>query len=173
MYAKRLGEVLPHRAIDVLRGIEGARAKMMYRLLAEQYGIEWHGRNFDRTNPSQDDLPNQAINHAAATVQAAAALAVQSVGALPQLGFIHEDSGQSFVLDIADLFRDQITLPIAFSVAKKPIEGNDQTIDRQIRRQASQMFRQKSVIPAMITAIKDLLQLEDKHGNDNYCGKQR
>lgn len=173
MYAKRLGEILPHRTLDVLRGIEGGRAKMMYKLLAQQYGVEWHGRHFDRADPSRDDLPNQAINHAAAAVQAAAALAVQSVGALPQLGFIHEDSGQSFVLDIADLFRDQITLPIAFSVAKNASEGNEQTIDRQVRRQASLIFRQKSVISSMITAVKSTLQLEDDHDHDDHRGDER
>ncbi len=172
MYAKRLGEILPHRDLHVLRGIEGARAKAMYRLLADQYGVPWHGRRFDRANPVGNDLPNQAINHAAAAVQAAASLAVQAVGALPQLGFIHEDSGQSFVLDIADLFRDQITLPIAFSAAKHAQSGIDQPHDRLVRRLAAQTFRQKSVIPSMIDAIKSMLQLGDESGNDRDRGDQ-
>ena len=119
MYALRLGEVLPHRDLDTLRGIEGSRVKVTYRLMAQRYGIEWKGRHYDRANPNATDIPNQAINHAATAVQAAAAIAVQAVAAIPQLGFIHEDSGQSFVLDIADLFRDTITLQIAFTVAKK------------------------------------------------------
>ena len=41
MYAWRLGEVLPHRDINVLRGIEGARMKQSYRLIAQQIGIDW------------------------------------------------------------------------------------------------------------------------------------
>ena len=61
-------------------------------------------------NPLAADIPNQALNHAATAVQAAAAIAVQSLAALPQLGFINEDSGQSFVLDIADLFREAVLL---------------------------------------------------------------
>ncbi len=167
MYARRLGEILPHRNLDVLRGIEGARAKKTYQLLAQQYGVEWQGRRFDRTDPSRNDLPNNAINHASVTVQAAAALAVQAVGALPQLGFIHEDSGQSFVLDIADLFRDQITLPVAFSVAKDTLSGADEPIDRQVRRLAARIFRQRSVIASMIDTIKDMLQLGDHDANDS------
>jgi CRISPR-associated protein Cas1 len=95
MYALRLGEVLPHRDLDTLRGIEGARVKTTYRLMAQQYGIEWRGRHYDRSNPESADIPNRAINHAATAVQAAAAIAVQAVAAIPQLGFIHEDSGQS------------------------------------------------------------------------------
>lgn len=106
MYALRLGEVMPHRDLDTLRGIEGARVKATYRLMAQKYGIDWEGRHYDRANPNATDTPNQAINHAATPVQAAAAIAVQAVAALPPLGFIHENSGQSFVLEIADLFHE-------------------------------------------------------------------
>lgn len=117
MYAWRLGEVLPHRDIAVLRGIEGARVKEMYRLTAERIGIRWNGRRYDRQDPLAADLPNQALNHAASAVEAAAAIAVAATAAIPQLGFIHEDSGQSFILDIADLFRDGLTVPCAFKAA--------------------------------------------------------
>lgn len=160
MYALRLGEVLPHRDLDTLRGIEGSRVKVTYQLMAQRYGIEWKGRRYDRNNPNAADIPNQAINHAATAVQAAAAIAVQAVAAIPQLGFIHEDSGQAFVLDIADLFRDTITLQIAFTVAKKA-EADSQTIDRLVRREAATLFRKQSVIPAMIDKIKQVIRLEE------------
>jgi len=160
MYALRLGEVLPHRDLDTLRGIEGSRVKVTYQLMAQRYGIEWKGRRYDRNNPNAADIPNQAINHAATAVQAAAAIAVQAVAAIPQLGFIHEDSGQAFVLDIADLFRDTITLQIAFTVAKKA-ETDSQTIDRLVRREAATVFRKQAVIPAMIDKIKQVIRLEE------------
>lgn len=162
MYALRLGEVLPHRDLDTLRGIEGSRVKATYQLMAQRYGIEWKGRRYDRANPNAADIPNQAINHAATAVQAAAAIAVQAVAAIPQLGFIHEDSGQSFVLDIADLFRDSITLQIAFNVAKKA-ETDNQTVDRLVRREAATVFRKQSVIPAMIDRIKQVIRMEETH----------
>ena len=160
MYALRLGEVLPHRELDTLRGIEGSRVKNIYRLMAERYGIEWKGRHYDRANPNATDLPNQAINHAATAVQAAAAIAVQSLAALPPLGFIHEDSGQSFVLDIADLFRDTVTLQVAFTAAKRA-ENNSDTIDRLVRREASTVFRKQQVINAMIDRIKQVLRMDE------------
>lgn len=167
MYALRLGEVLPHRDLNTLRGIEGARVKTMYRLTAEKYGIEWHGRRYDRQNPNATDLPNQAINHAATAVQGAAAIAVQSLAAIPQLGFIHEDSGQSFVLDIADLYRDSVTLSIAFSAAKKA-EVDNATIDRIVRREAAAVFRKQRIIPSMIDSIKTVLKMEDVDGTDRH-----
>ncbi|MEY6432167.1 type I-E CRISPR-associated endonuclease Cas1e [Thioalkalicoccus limnaeus] len=160
MYALRLGEVLPHRDLDTLRGIEGSRVKATYQLMAQRYGIEWKGRRYDRANPNAADIPNQAINHAATAVQAAAAIAVQAVAAIPQLGFIHEDSGQSFILDIADLFRDNITLQIAFTVAKKA-ETDSQSVDRLVRREAATVFRQQGVIPAMIDRIKQVIRMEE------------
>lgn len=164
MYALRLGEVLPHRDLDTLRGIEGSRVKTIYRLMADKHGVEWDGRHYDRNNPDATDIPNQAINHAATAVQAAAAIAVQSLAAVPQLGFIHEDSGQAFVLDIADLFRDTVTLNIAFTAAKKAIDGDQATIDRLVRREASIVFRKQSVIPAMIDKIKQVLRTEETNG---------
>ncbi len=164
MYALRLGEVLPHRDLDTLRGIEGSRVKVIYRLMAEKYGIPWEGRHYDRNRPDTTDIPNQAINHAATAVQGAAAIAVQSLAAIPQLGFIHEDSGQAFVLDIADLFRDTITLQIAFSVVKKVMSGDDTSIDRLVRREASTVFRKQDVIARMIDKIKQVLRTEESDG---------
>lgn len=164
MYALRLGEVLPHRDLDTLRGIEGSRVKSIYRLMADKHGIEWHGRHYDRENPLAADIPNQALNHAATAVQAAAAIAVQSLAALPPLGFIHEDSGQSFVLDIADLFRDTVTLQIAFTAARQVARGNGESIDRLVRREAAQVFRKQQVIAAMIDRIKQVLRLEEADG---------
>jgi CRISPR-associated protein Cas1 len=148
--------VLPHREIAVLRGIEGARVKELYRLTAQRFGVPWHGRRYDRGNPAGDDLPNQAINHAATALEAAAAIAVMATATVPQLGFIHEDSGQSFVLDVADLFRDAVTLPIAFQAAARAAKEPDQTIDRLVRRIAGQKLRRDQVIPAMIDRIKEL-----------------
>ena len=160
MYALRLGDVLPHRDLDTLRGIEGSRVKNIYRLMADKHGIEWKGRIYDRANPEATDVPNQAINHAATAVQAAAAIAVQSVAALPPLGFVHEDSGQSFVLDIADLFRDTVTLQIAFTAAKRAEQADD-SIDRLVRRAAAEGFRKQQVIDAMIVRIKQVLRMDE------------
>ena len=123
MYALRLGEVLPHQSLDALRGIEGARMKRTYQTLAQRYGITWRGRRYDRPNPLAADIPNQAINHASVAVTSAAVIAVTAVGAIPQLGFIHEHSGEAFALDIADLVRDAILLPAAFKSAKAVIDN--------------------------------------------------
>lgn len=161
MYAWRLGEVLPHRDITVLRGIEGARMKETYRVTAERIGIKWNGRHYDRGDPLAADLPNQALNHAASAVEAAAAIAVTATAAISQLGFIHEDSGQSFVLDIADLFRDSLTVPCAFRAALAAQKRVGDSIERLARRSVGERLRRDAVIPAMIDKIKALFSREE------------
>ena len=156
MYAWRIGKMLPHRDIAVLRGIEGARMKETYRLIALKIGIEWRGRVYDRTRPLDNDLPNQALNHASSAVEAAAAIAVSATATIPQLGFIHEDPGQSFVLDIADLYRDTVTIPCAFRAAKRVREQPAENIERVTRRSTGRVLSQEQVIPSMIDRIKSL-----------------
>ncbi|MBZ8138443.1 subtype I-E CRISPR-associated endonuclease Cas1 [Rubrivivax gelatinosus] len=166
MYARRLGEVLPHTDIEVLRGIEGARVKESYKLLSQAFGLKWRRRDYNRANPDATDLANQAINHAATAVRAAAGVAVACVSALPQLGFIHEDSDQSFVLDIADLYREAVTLRLAFAAAKRIEQGADETVDRLVRQSAAREFRRIGLVPKMIDDIQSLFGIA-RDGTDS------
>ncbi|TQV61578.1 MAG: type I-E CRISPR-associated endonuclease Cas1 [Halothiobacillaceae bacterium] len=162
LYAWRFGRILPHRDIETLRGIEGARIKEAYKTVAQSFGIEWNGRHYDRDNPNAADLPNQAINHAATFVEAAADIAVAAVGALPPLGFIHEQSSNAFTLDIADLYRVDITVPLAFGAVKAHQDGKAPSLEREVRQRAARMFRQDKLIPKMIDRIKELLDVDDR-----------
>lgn len=156
MYGWRLGEILPHSDISTLRGIEGSRVKEMYKLQAHRFGIDWNGRRYDRAQPLAADLPNQALNHAASAVEAAASIAVAATATIPQLGFIHEDAGQSFVLDIADLFRDEVTVPIAFAAAADAAKSHEANIERLTRQRAGRALHKNNVIEKMIDRIKQL-----------------
>jgi CRISPR-associated protein Cas1 len=164
LYAWRLGEVLPDADIAVLRGIEGARMKESYRLLAQQFGLEWKGRRYDRNAPGSADLPNQAINHVVTAIESAAMLAVALTGAIPSLGFIHEDSGNAFTLDVTDLFRDTVTLPTAFGAARECLQDvakSGMNIERVSRRAAGRVLREKKIVPTMIDRIKEVLRADD------------
>ena len=165
MYAMRLGEALPQRDLNALRGIEGRRVKEVYRRLADQYGVEWKGRRYDRSNPESTDVINQAINHSATAVYAAARIATAAIGAIPQLGFIHESSGRAFSLDIADLFRSDVTLTIAFRAAKRCIQRDDPDVESHTRRLAAKTLRKDDVIPEMIDNIKRVLDDDDHRDN--------
>lgn len=161
MYAWRLREILPATDLDALRGIEGARMKEVYALTAGKYGVDWRGRRYDRSNPTAADAPNQAINHAATAVEAAASIAVAATSTIPQLGFIHEDSANAFSLDIADLFRDDVTIPVAFQAVKVAEKRPEIALERHVRRLAGGTFRKTGVIPKMIERIKELFDGDD------------
>ena len=160
MYAWRLSEVVPSSNITVLRGIEGARVKTLYRTLAQQYGVDWAGRRYDRDDPEAADLVNQALNHTTTALRAAAMIAVAVTATIPQLGFIHEDSSISFCLDIEDLFRETVALPAAFRAVKRKERFPEQLLERIARREAGRSLHDAHVIPAMIDRIKSLFQAE-------------
>lgn len=156
MYAMRFGEIVRTRDIEVLRGQEGARIKRAYQLAAERFDVPWKGRNYDRANPGNDDIANEAINHASVVFRAAAAIAVAATSTIPQLGFVHEESGEAFPLDIADLYRHAELLDVAFSAVKDALK-TDQPVERIVRKKAAETMRRKHLIPNMIDRIKTLL----------------
>lgn len=166
MYAWRLGEVFPARDLDILRGIEGSRMKSLYKLLAQKHGIEWDRREYDRNNPTASDDPNMAINHTATAMYAAGTIATYIVGAIPQLGFIHEASGDAFCLDIADLYRDKITIPIAFAAVRQLHNEPEFNIERHIRQEVGNRLKEKGLMDDMIDKIKELLDGDDSVDND-------
>jgi len=165
MYALRFGEPPRHREISMMRGMEGGRLREAYRVVARQYGVEWAGRRYDRQNPEGADLPNQAVNHASTFVEAAAEIAVAAVGALPPLGFIHEESSNAFTLDIADLYRVDTTLPLAFSTVAKIMRTPGKSLEREIRYAAADWFKRHKLIPSMIDRIKEILHVDDRGGD--------
>ena len=65
MFELRFGEPAPERrSVDQLRGIEGARVRKTYELLAKQYGAEWRGRKYDPKDWGKGDVVNQCISAA-------------------------------------------------------------------------------------------------------------
>lgn len=157
MYAHRFGETPPRMPVEELRGMEAARMRAAYGLIAKRYGLSWKRRSFDRAAPGAADEENQAVNHASSAVYACATVATYAVAAIPQLGFLHEDSGLAFVLDVADMFRTSHTLPIAFGALKEFKEekaGDD--LERAVRRRANATFERESLVSAMIDGIKGL-----------------
>ena len=160
MYEIRMVESLPQHDMNSLRGVEGTRMKAVYRRLAKQYGVEWHGRRYDRNNPEKDDAINAAINHASTAVRAAGMIAVSATNTIPQLGFIHEAAGTAFALDIADMYRASFMLPVAFEAVKKHQEQGWETLERVTRRLVGERLRGEKMISEMIDRIKEVLDVD-------------
>ena len=123
MYAMRFKEKPERRSVEQLRGIEGVRVRKMYELLARQYSVMWKSRNYDYTEWESGDIRNRCLSSATACLYGICEAAILAAGYAPAIGFIHTGKPQSFVYDIADVFKFETVVPVAFRIAaKKPSE---------------------------------------------------
>jgi len=154
MYEIRFGEKPPERrSVDQLRGIEGVRVRKTYQLLARKYGVKWKGRRYDPTEWDASDLPNLCVSAATAALYGITEAAVLAAGYAPAVGFIHSGKPLSFVYDIADLFKFDTVVPMAFQIAaKEPSEP-----ERRVRLACRDVFRQTHLLGKIIPAIEDVL----------------
>ncbi len=154
MYELRFGEKPPERrSVDQLRGIEGARVRKTYQLLAKQYGVTWKGRRYDPKEWDKSDLPNLCISAATACLYGITEAAILAAGYAPAVGFIHTGKPQSFVYDIADIVKFDGVIPIAFRIAaKRPAQP-----ERQVRLACRDHFRQTKLLGKLIPMIEEVL----------------
>lgn len=162
MFERRFNEDVVGLSLNQMRGIEAARVKAAYKNAASRHGLRWEGRRYERGNPTGADDMNQALNHAAVALLAAAKTAVAISGAVPQLGFIHEDSGWAFCLDIADLHRETIALEAAFQAVVEYRKGRGE-LERLARQAAGRRIRDTKLVSSMLDDIKEVL---DDGGGD-------
>lgn len=154
MYALRFGEEPPaRRSVEQLRGIEGARVRRLYQLLAQQYGVEWKARNYDTSEWDRGDLPNRCLSSATACLYGVTEAAVLAAGYAPAVGFIHTGKPLSFVYDIADLFKFDTVVPAAFKVAA----SQPRNAEQQVRLACRDIFRQSRLLERIIPTIEEIL----------------
>lgn len=154
MYAFRFREEPPaKRSIQQLRGIEGARVRKMYQIMAAQYGVRWQGRDYDVDDWEGADPINRALSSATACLYGVTEAAVLAAGYAPAIGFVHTGKPLSFVYDIADLFKFDTVIPIAFAMAAKRPEN----IDREVRLACRDMFRRSNLLERIIPVIEEVL----------------
>lgn len=155
MYAVRFGEEPPERrSVDQLRGIEGARVRRTYQLLAQQFGVKWSGRDYDAEDWGSSDLPNRCLSAATACLYGVTEAAVLAAGYAPAVGFIHTGKPLSFVYDIADVYKFETVVPVAFKVAASNPSGNP---ERAVRLGCRDIFRQTKLLDRIIPDIEDIL----------------
>jgi len=154
MYAMRFKEEPPERrSVEQLRGIEGVRVRKMYELLARQYGVIWKARNYDHTEWESGDIPNRCLSSATACLYGICEAAILAAGYAPAIGFIHTGKPQSFVYDIADIFKFETVVPVAFRIAAK----NPQQPEREVRLACRDSFRQSRILHRIIPTIEEVL----------------
>ncbi|MFJ1596240.1 type I-E CRISPR-associated endonuclease Cas1e [Streptomyces sp. NPDC088261] len=137
-----------------LLGREGTRVKDCYRAQAARTGVPWRGRNYTPGDFTSGDPVNQAITAAAQCMYGIAHAVVSSLGCSPGLGFVHSGHELSFVLDIADLYKTEIGIPLSFDVAA---EGEDD-VGPRTRRALRDRINEQGLLNRCVDDIKHLLQ---------------
>lgn len=154
MYELRFGEPAPsRRSVDQLRGIEGARVRQTYQLMAKRYGVEWRGRKYDPKDWEKGDLVNKCLSAATACLYGVTEAAVLAAGYAPAIGFLHSGKPKAFVYDIADLFKFETVVPVAFQIAARGTHSPD----RDVRIACRDSFRKTKLLRDIIPTIEQVL----------------
>jgi CRISP-associated protein Cas1 len=155
MFELRFGEKPPEkRNIDQLRGIEGFRVKKMYELLAKKYGVQWRGRRYDPKDWQKGDIANRCLSAATSCLYGVTEAAILAAGYAPAVGFLHTGKPLSFVYDIADIFKFETVVPVAFKVAAKKTAQPD----REVRIACRDAFRHTRLLKKIIPTIEQVLE---------------
>lgn len=134
MYQMRFpDEDVSHLTMQQLRGREGSRVRHLYRRLSKESGVAWNGRVYQPDDFEAGDRVNQALSAGNACLYGLAHAVIVALGCSPGLGFVHVGHECSFVYDIADLYKAEITIPIAFEVAAEDVEDLPGVVRRRVR----------------------------------------
>ncbi len=154
MYAMRFGEEPPQRrSVEQLRGIEGARVREMYKRMAAKYGVEWKARNYDTQDWDAGDIPNRCLSAATSCLYGVTEAAVLAAGYAPAVGFIHSGKPLSFVYDVADIYKFETVVPVAFRIAARRSRSPEQ----EVRLACRDAFRETHLLERIIPGIEDML----------------
>lgn len=163
MYRKRFAVDLdPSLSLPQIRGKEGLRMKTAYAQAARTYGVAWHGRLYDRREWGKADPINRALSAANALLNGICHAAIVSGGYSPALGFVHTGKQLSFVYDVADLYKTEVTIPIAFQV----VGESTVQVDKRVRQACRQKFYDLKLLERILTDVDELLGISAQEAQE-------
>ena len=158
MYQLRFpDEDVSHLTMQQLRGREGSRVRSAYRSAARTYHVAWNGRMYDPDDFAAGDPVNQALSAGHACLYGLAHAVIVALGCAPGLGFVHVGHERSFVYDIADLYKAEVTIPIAFAIAAQAPDD----LPAATRRRVRDAMVEHHILERMVHDIRWLLLPED------------
>ena len=156
MYGFRFKQIpITGLTMPQLRGMEGARVREAYAAASRKFGIPWNGRRYDRSTWVKGDAVNRALSAANSLMNGLCHSAIVSGGYSTALGFIHTGKQLSFVFDIADLYKIEYCVPIAFEI----VSENELEIEKRVRAACREKFRQTKLLEKILPDIDEILAL--------------
>ena len=140
-----------------LRGREGARVRRIYRQASEKWNIPWNGRQYDPEDYAAGDPVNQALSAGHACLYGLAHAVIAALGCSPGLGFVHVGHECSFVYDVADLYKAETTISIAFEIAAQDAPDIGAAVRRRMRDEMMRLH----LLERMTKDIQFLLNEEE------------
>lgn len=161
MYQIRFdNENVDRLTMQQLRGREGSRVRQIYQQQAKDKNVQWSGRSYNPEDFKGGSPINQALSAAHAALYGLSYSVIVALGMSAGLGFVHTGHDLSLVYDIADLYKADITIPIAFEVASKAVAGDD--IGKITRLKVRDAFVDGKIIKQMVRDLQYLLDIDSK-----------
>ena len=158
MYSIRFPkEDVSRLTLQQLRGREGARIRAVYKKASKEWNVPQNGREYDPDDFTSGDSVNQALSAGHACLYGLAHAVIAALGCSPGLGFVHVGHENSFVYDIADLYKADITIPLAFEVAATI---SKEEIPSVMRRKTRDKMVKMNILKQMVHDIKSLFAKE-------------
>ena len=161
MYRFRFNEEIPPVvSLESIRGMEGIRVRRTYAEASIKYGVEWKGRRYDQNDWNKGDPINRAFSAANACLYGICHAGILSAGYSSALGFIHTGKMLSFVYDIADLYKTELTVPVSFKI----VSENPAELERAVRMECRKVFHEYRLMERLLPDIAEVLGVSDDTG---------
>jgi len=158
LYAARFDEQLDEDlTLQQIRGKEGARVRDGYAKASRETGVPWEGRSYERGSWAKASPVNRALSAANACLYGICHAALIATGFSPGLGFIHAGKMMSFVYDIADLYKMDVTVPIAFNT----VAAGTADVEKRVRRICRQHFFENRIVKRIVPDVQRVLGLRE------------
>lgn len=156
LYTMRFPEGLPEGlTLEQIRGHEGVRVREAYAEIARETGVGWSGRAYRRGDWGSADPVNRALSAANACLYGVCHAAIVATGFSPGLGFVHVGKQLSFVYDIADLYKVDVTIPAAFRAVRESVDN----IESRVRRNCRELFHTSRLLERIVPDLQRVVGL--------------
>ncbi len=165
MFSRRLpAEELKGKTLKEMMGMEGYRVRQFYEEKAKEYGVGWKGRRYEPGKFKMGDITNQVLTSANAALYGILCSAVHSMGYSPHIGFIHSGSPLPFIYDLADLYKEELCIDLAFALTLEMAGRYD-------RHKVATAFRKRVIDFNLLARIGP--DIEEMLGGSRHAGRHR
>lgn len=165
MYEMRFPNPLsPDLTLEQIRGMEGIRVRTAYSRASRESGVPWEGRSYDRTDWKKADPVNRALSVANSCLYGLCHAGIVAMGYSPALGFAHTGKQLSFVYDIADLYKADLTIPLAFQAAAQCAKN----LEREVRYLCRDQFRESRLLARIASDLERVLDIPAEEEMADY-----